>query len=63
MKVILKSAQGNTNSIGIRAMLDEEFYNVSVAFSRRIMQCGVIVRVYLSVKNEADSEIGAGTYR
>jgi hypothetical protein len=45
MQVILKSAQGNTISIGIRAMLDEEFYNVRVAFSRRIMQCGVIVRI------------------
>jgi hypothetical protein len=63
MGVAWKSAQIHTDGFDIRATLDEEFHNVRAAFSRRIMQWGVVVLIYHLVENEADMEIGPGIYR
>jgi hypothetical protein len=56
-------SEGHTDNVDIHAVFDEEFHNVRAASSRRIMQCGVVGLIYLSVENEADLEMGSGTYR
>jgi hypothetical protein len=58
----LKSTNKHTNSLGICAMLDEEFHNFHVAFSRRIKQSGVTVLIYPRLENKGDRKIGPGTY-
>jgi hypothetical protein len=63
MEVTLESAQGHTDGVEIRATLDEALHNVYAALSRGIMQCGIVVLIYVLVENEPNLEVGPGTYR